>query len=386
MPYRTTRNVIAGLVVTFTDVTPLGEAKKAADEATAYAENIVNTVREPLLVLNPDLRVRSASDSFYKMFQATPEETLNRTVYELGNHQWDIPELRVLLGELLPRNRSMNDFQVTHNFASIGQKTMLLNARIIEQGAPLILLAIEDITDRKLSEAMLRDANADLKHFAFAASHDLQEPLRMVTSYTQLLAKQYKDKLGKDADTYIGYAVEGAQRMETLLKDLRNYWAVNEEKLDQPVRVDSNAVLKTALDFLAIPIRETGAVVNHDPLPPIMAEELPLALLFQNLISNALKYHRKGTPPKIRVSAQQKDHEWNFSVRDNGIGIEEEHLEKIFAPFKRLHGRNIPGSGIGLAICQKIVERYGGRIWVESEYGKGSTFHFTFPADKRAKE
>jgi chemotaxis family two-component system sensor kinase Cph1 len=214
----------------------------------------------------------------------------------------------------------------------------------------------------------------------------LQEPLRMVTSYTQLLAKQYKDKLGKDADTYIGYAVEGAQRMETLLKDLRNYWAVNEEKLDQPVRVDSNAVLKTALDFLAIPIRETGAVVNHDPLPPIMAEELPLALLFQNLISNALKYHRKGTPPKIRVSAQQKDHKWNFSVRDNGIGIEEEHLETIFAPFKRLHGRNIPGSGIGLAICQKIVERYGGRIWVESEYGKGSAFHFTFPADKRVKE
>jgi two-component system, chemotaxis family, CheB/CheR fusion protein len=386
MPYRTTHNVIEGVVVTFNDVTPLTEAKRAADEATAYAENIVNTVREPLLVLDPDLGVRSASDSFYKMFAVTPEETLNRPVFELGNRQWDIPELRRLLGEVLPEKKSMNDFLVTHDFAGIGRKAMLLNARIIQHGAPLILLAIEDITDRKLSEAMLRSANAELKQFAFAASHDLQEPLRMVTSYSQLLAKEYKDKLGKDADTYIGYAVEGAQRMETLLKDLRSYWAVNEEKLDQPVRVDCNAVLKTALDFLAIPIKEAGAVVNHDPLPTIMAEELPLALLFQNLISNALKYRRGGAPPQIEVSAQQKDREWNFSVRDNGIGIEEEHLEKIFAPFKRLHGREVPGSGMGLAICLKIVERYGGRIWAESDYGKGSTFHFTFPAHKEAKE
>jgi two-component system CheB/CheR fusion protein len=386
MPYRTTHNVIAGLVVTFTDVTPLGEAKKAADEAMAYAENIVNTVHEPLLVLDADLRVRSASDSFYKMFEVIPEETLNRLVYELGNREWDIPELRRLLGELLPQKKSINGFEVVSHFPNIGRKTMLLNARVIGQGPPLILLAIEDVTDRKLSEAMLRSANADLKQFAFAASHDLQEPLRMVTSYTQLLAKTYKDKLGKDADTYIGYAVEGAQRMETLLKDLRSYLAVNEEKLGQPVRVDCNTVLETALDFLAIPIKEAGAVVTHDPLPAIMAEALPLALLFQNLIGNALKYHGNGTPPKIHVSAQQKDREWNFSVRDNGIGIEEEHLEKIFAPFQRLHGREIPGTGIGLAICQKIVERFGGRIWAESEYGKGSTFHFTFPADKQAKE
>jgi light-regulated signal transduction histidine kinase (bacteriophytochrome) len=263
---------------------------------------------------------------------------------------------------------------------------MLLNARVIGHGAPLILLAIEDITDRKLSEAMLRSANADLRQFAFAASHDLQEPLRMVTSYTQLLAKEYKDKLGKDANTYIGYAVEGARRMETLLKDLRSYLAVNEEKLGHAVRVDCNAILKTAVDFLAIPIKEAGAAVTHDPLPAIMAEELPIALLFENLIGNALKYHRNGTPPRIHISAQQKDHEWNFLVRDNGVGIEKEYLEQIFVPFKRLHGKEIPGSGIGLAICQKIVERYGGRIWAESEYGEGSTFHFTFPADKRAIE
>ena len=385
MPYRTMHNVIAGLVVTFTDVTPLAEAKQAADEATAYAENIVNTVREPLLVLDAGLRVRSASDSFYKMFEVIPEETLKCLVYDLGNGQWDIPELRRLLGEVLPDKKSMNDFEVSHDFTNIGRKTMLLNARVIGHGAPLILLAIEDITDRKLSEAMLRTANADLKQFAFAASHDLQEPLRMVTSYAQLLAKEYRGKLGKDADTYIGYAVEGAQRMETLLKDLRSYWAVNEEKLGEAVRVDCNAALKNALELLAIPIKEAGAIITHDSLPMVTAENLPLVLLFQNLIGNALKYRSEAAPPEIHISSQQKDREWDFSVRDNGIGIEEEHLEQIFAPFKRLHGREIPGSGIGLAICQKIVERYGGRIWAESDYGKGSTFHFTIP-DKDAKK
>ena len=385
MPYRTTHNVIAGLVVTFTDVTPLAEAKKAADEATVYAENIVNTVREPLLVLDANLRIRSASDSFYNNFEVTPEETVGHLVYELGNHQWDIPELRRLLGELLPQKKSMNDFEVAHNFANIGPKTMLLNARIIEHLAPLILLAIEDVTDRKLSEAMLRSANAELKQFAFAASHDLQEPLRMVISYAQLLAKEYRGRLGNDADTYIDYAVEGAQRMETLLKDLRSYWAVNEEKPGEPVRVDCNAALKDALKFLAIPIKEAGAKVTSDHLPTITAEELPLVLLFQNLIGNAVKYRRETEPPEIHISAQLKGREWDFSVRDNGIGIEEEHLEQIFAPFKRLHGREIPGSGIGLAICRKLVERYGGQIWTESEYGRGSTFHFTIPADKEAK-
>lgn len=386
MPYRTMHNVIAGVVVTFTDVTPLAEAKKAADEAIAYAENIVNTVREPLLVLDAELRVRSASDSFYRMFEVTREETINRLVYELGNREWDIPELRRLLHELLPEEKSINDFEVTHDFASVGRKTMLLNARAIAHGASLILLAIEDVTDRKVSEAMLRSANSDLKQFAFAASHDLQEPLRMVISYTQLLAKEYQGKLGKDADTYIGYAIEGALRIETLLKDLRSYWAVNEEKLDEPVRVDCNAALENALAILAMPIKEAGAIVTHDPLPTVTAEELPLALLFQNLIGNALKYRGIGAPPRVHISAQQQDHAWDFSVRDNGIGIEKEHLEQIFAPFKRLHGREIPGTGIGLAICQKIVERYGGRIWAESEYGAGSTFHFALPAEKDLKK
>lgn len=385
MPYRTTHNAINGVVVTFTDVTPLAEAQKAAAETAEYAENIVNTVREPLLVLDAELHVKFASESFYKIFQVLPRETLGRPLYELGNRQWDIAELRQLLHEMLVQKINMNDFEVRHDFAHIGAKTMLLNARVIQHGEPLILLAIEEVIDRKITESRLRNANADLKQFAFAASHDLQEPLRMVSSYTQLLAKEYRGKLGEDADTYIRYAVEGAQRMESLLKDLREYWSVNEARVDHPVRVDSNAALKIALDVLAIPIGETRAVITHDPLPTLTAEQMPIVILFQNLVSNALKYHRDGEAPKIHISARKENREWNFSVRDNGVGIEEEHLEEIFAAFKRLHGTEIAGSGIGLAICRKIVERYGGRIWAESEYGKGSTFHFAIPAEKEAK-
>lgn len=204
----------------------------------------------------------------------------------------------------------------------------------------------------------------------------------MVMSYTQLLARQYQGKLDSQADQFIAYAVEGAQRMETLLKSLRDYWSVNDQKVAHDALVDCGRVLETALADLDLRIRESGAVVTHDPLPTVIAEEVPLALLFQNLIGNAIKYRREGEAPRIHVSARRSASTWTFSVRDNGIGIEKEHLEAVFAPFKRLHGSEYPGTGIGLAISQKLVERYGGRIWVESTYGQGSVFHFTFPAQK----
>jgi PAS domain S-box-containing protein len=237
-----------------------------------------------------------------------------------------------------------------------------------------------DVEEQKRFDAALQSLNSDLKHFSFATSHDLQEPLRMVTSYTQLLAKEYKGRLDSRADEFIAYAVDGAQRMEALLMDLREYWSVSERKIEKLIPIDCNGVLERALVYLEVSIQESGAAVTHDSLPTVMAEGVPLTLLFQNLIGNAIKYHRPETPPHIHVSAQRSAAEWRISVADNGIGIQAKHQEAIFAPFRRLHGREVPGTGIGLAMCQKIVERYRGRIWVESTFGQGSTFHFTMPA------
>ena len=251
---------------------------------------------------------------------------------------------------------------------------------VIYSSAPLtfdneitgLVVVFRDVTERKKNEAALlrsqeelRSANEDLKHFSYAASHDLQEPLRMVMSYTQLLAREHKDGLGPNADKYIAHAVEGAERMEALLTDLREYWSVNEQKVENLVPVDCNRVLEKALTYLEMRVRESGAVITHDSLPTVMAEEVPLTLLLQNLIGNAIKYRRPNEPARISISAGKKDSAWNFAVTDNGIGVGAEYLQMIFAPFKRLHGREYPGTGIGLAMCQKIVERYQGRIWAE---------------------
>jgi signal transduction histidine kinase len=231
---------------------------------------------------------------------------------------------------------------------------------------------------RKLSDTLLRRLNLHL-NFSYAASHDLQEPLRTVKLYTQMLAREYEGKLDSQADQFISGAIEGTQRIETLLRDLREYWLVN-EPMEKCIPVDSALVLQNTLKALQVPIEESGTSVTYGPLPTVIAEEVSLAMLFQNLVGNAIKYRHQGKPPIIHISAQKKADEWCFSVKDNGIGIKTEYLEEIFAPFKRLHGKNYPGSGIGLALCEKIVERYTGRLWVESTYGEGSTFYFTIPA------
>jgi light-regulated signal transduction histidine kinase (bacteriophytochrome) len=201
-----------------------------------------------------------------------------------------------------------------------------------------------------------------------------------MVGYTQLLAREYKSKLGKDADQFIGYAVEGAQRMEDLLKGMREYWQASEREEDHNAAIDCNKVLNKALLNLQESITNSGAVVTHDSLPTVWAQEAILVQVFQNLVGNAIKY-RGEKPPQVHVSAAKnsKD-EWVFSVRDNGIGIEPQYAEKIFTMFNRLNGNKYPGSGIGLALCRKVVERLGGRIWVESGQGRGSEFSFTLPS------
>ena len=200
----------------------------------------------------------------------------------------------------------------------------------------------------------------------------------MVVNFTELLAREYAGKLGEEADKYIAYSVDGALRIEALLKALLGYWEVTERQQDAFASIDCGAVLAKALLNLKAAIAESGATVTSDPLPTLVAEEIMLMQLFHNLISNSIKY-RGEEAPRIHVSAQRDAKGWQFAVRDNGIGIDPHDTDRVFGMFKRLHGSEIPGTGIGLALCKKVVERQGGRIWAESEAGRGTTFKFTIP-------
>jgi light-regulated signal transduction histidine kinase (bacteriophytochrome) len=217
------------------------------------------------------------------------------------------------------------------------------------------------------------------------ASHDLQEPLRAVASYTQLLEDRLGGHLDPETRVYMGHVVSAVGRMRSLIKDLLDYSRIGRRPL-QIVVADTGAILKATLDDLSLALKENDAVVTHGPLPTTPVDPVQLGRLFQNLIANALKFRREE-PPHIEINAVQREsqQDWLFSVKDNGIGIDVRHHERIFVIFQRLHGRARPGTGIGLAICRKIAERHGGKIWVESELGQGATFYFTLPL-RKAKE
>ena len=239
-----------------------------------------------------------------------------------------------------------------------------------------LLVARQDL---EKSIAELARSNSDLQQFAYVASHDLQEPLRMVASYTQLLAKRYRGRLDEDADEFIAYAVNGANRMQALIQDLLAFSRVDRQGQNfEPTSVE--ALLGYAIENLKGAIEECRAVVTHDPLPTVMADERQVMHLLQNLLSNAIKF-RGPEPPRVHLSAERRDSDWLFSVRDNGIGIDPQYAERIFVIFQRLHtNAEYPVTGIGMSLCKKIVERHGGRIWMESQLGQGATFFFTLPA------
>ena len=264
--------------------------------------------------------------------------------------------------------------------------------KLVANGCPILdpdgnklgaLVTVKDVTRSKQAEQELQQINAELlqsnqelEQFAYVASHDLREPLRMVISFTQLLAQKYSEKLDEEADTIMSFAIDGAKRMETLIEDLLSYSRLGKQNKTFK-RVNCNLIIQKALANLKVSIEEKSAVIDIKPLPHVTGDEVQLVQLFQNLINNALIY-RSEIPLHIEISAVSQQQGWSFSIKDNGIGISSENNKRIFEVFQRLHPKDkYSGTGIGLAICKKIVERHGGEIWVESELGTGSTFWFT---------
>jgi len=260
-----------------------------------------------------------------------------------------------------------------------------MNALYDEQGRLIGYTKImSDETARKQLQDALTESNTALEQFAYAASHDLQEPLRTMRSYAQLLTRKYQGQLDADADLFLGFIVNAAARMGSLINDLLAYARFTTEE-ERPVSVALDEDLEAAITHLDEAIKESGATVTHDAMPTLPVDRGQMVRLFQNLIGNAVKYRKADEPAKVHLSAEQTGAEWVISIRDNGIGFDPKDASAIFQPFKRLHtAEEYPGTGVGLAICRRIVQAQGGRIWAESVLGEGTTFFFTLPVESRA--
>ena len=370
------------------DMTSHRHAEEGLRASEERFRTLVETVPDVIFSLSTGGILTSLNPAFEKVTGWSRDEWVGKSFHTMV-HPDDLAQatghlLNALAGKMSPifeiRIRSKSGRYLTGEF---------IGAPHIKDGNVIEMIGFaRDITDRKMAEEVLKEkteklarSNRELEEFTYVASHDLQEPLRMVTNFAQLLAKRYKGRLDSDADDFINFAVDGALRMWKLINDLLAYSRVGAQR-ESFEAINCEAILQQSLDNLKATVEESAAEVTHDFLPTVMADGLQLDQLFQNLIGNAIKF-RGDERPRIHVSASRNDSRWTFSVRDNGIGIAPEYAERIFIIFQRLHGRQeYPGTGIGLAVCKKIVEQHGGRIWVESDprKGKGATFYFTLTA------
>ncbi len=373
-------------------------ARKRVEAALRESEQRFRLLFEQAAVgikrLDPQGRMLEVNDTLCGILGYSHDELLKLSLEDI-THSEDLPQERAELARLL--SHQIANFSIEKR--CLRKDGSIIWVRVTSSlpsedgvGAPWWLSVVEDITQRKQTEQALRitaeelgRSNKDLEQFAYVASHDLQEPLRMVTGFVQLLQQNYGGRLDADADKYIGYAVDGAKRMRSLIDDLLTYSRAG-SRGQTLAPTDVGAALRQALANLRTGIEETAAEITCGELPTIPVDHVQLVQLFQNLVGNALRF-RGDAPPQIHVDAVRKDDHWLFAVRDNGIGIDPEYRDRIFLIFQRLHTRKqYPGTGIGLAICKKIVDRHGGRIWVESQEGQGATFHFTIPAQGPVKE
>ena len=339
----------------------------------------------PLAVIEwgPDMRLVRWSREAERIFGWKAEEVLGK---RMEDFRWVYQEDQSQVTDVssdLQTGTNPRRFSANRNYHKDGSVVQCewYNSSLLDDSGSLrsILSLVLDVTDRKQAEDELKRSNEDLRQFAYVASHDLQEPLRMVSGFLTLLQDRYKGKLDAKADEYIGFSCDAAAHMSRLIHDLLEYSRAGSKGFD-PVPVDFAEIVRRAQVQLRAAIEDSKAVITHDSLPTLTADAAQMTQVFQNLIGNALKFRVKGRCPEVHIGIRQKDGAWIFQVKDNGIGIDLAHASRLFAVFQRLHTRDeYPGSGIGLAICKKIVERHGGRIWVDSEIGKGATFLFTLP-------
>jgi PAS domain S-box-containing protein len=353
---------------------------QSTDDALEFAESLINTVREPLISLDQDLRVVTVSRSFYDFFKVKPEDTVGQLIYDLGNKQWDIPQLRELLETILPQRTSFDDYEVEHDFADIGRRTMLLNARQIQQGKGkerIILLAIEDITERKEIEAGLEETRKELEAFAYSVSHDLRAPLRGIDGWSLALLEDYRDQLGEQGREYIDLVRSETQVMGRLIDDLLTFSRQSRTEMTQK-KLDMTGIAQAIVSRLQQqnPTLHSEFVIQ----PGLTARGDPglIEIALKNLLDNAAKFSGGNPHAIVEFGQVYQDGKKAFFVRDNGVGFDMTYAHKLFGVFQRLHSSSdFPGTGIGLASVQRIINRHGGRIWAEAKVDQGATFYFT---------
>jgi PAS domain S-box-containing protein len=372
------------------DVSYQREAQRALRESEGRLRAIFEAAMDCIITVDDKGRIVEFNRAAEKTFRGTRGSVMGK----------EMAELFLPLASRQRYRRNLEHYQALGEGSMLGKRLELTMNRadgesfvaqiaiqpVALKGEPVFTLFLQDITERKRAEQViarrteeLARSNADLAQFAYVASHDLLEPLRAVSSHCQMLQLKYQGQLDEAADEHIGFAVNGATRMQRLIHDLLSYSRVGTQ--GEPFEpVCSRRMVNEALQNLETAIQESGARIECGDLPTVVGDRRQLPQLFQNLIGNAIKY-RGSEPPRIEIAARRRSRDWLFSIRDNGIGIEPRHAERIFVIFKRLHGRNqYGGTGIGLAICKKIVECHGGKIWVEPAPRQGSQFHFTLPA------
>lgn len=356
----------------------LKRAEAEIQQARSYAENIVETVREPLLVLDGDLKIISANRSFYQTFKETPSETLGKLVYDLGNRQWDIPRLRMLLEEILPKRTHFSNFEVEHDFPKVGHKIMRLNARRIRQdgiiGRKMILLAAEDITGFK---RLARERKDFLSMFA----HDMKNAVLISQGFLSRLISGKAGVLAKKQQTYLETIQDELKRLSLLVGDFLEF-ARLEAKGYKPLLVpfDLPAEIQKTMEAVVLESQKKRVTIAIEPqgmmIPMINGDAVKISRVLRNLLDNSIKYTEEGGT--LTVKAVDRGNEILVSFVDTGPGIPEEHIPHIFDAFYRV-SRDSKGSGLGLAIAKTIIEGHGGRIWAENGPAKGSVFSFTLP-------